>query len=147
VLFTRHQLDTKRLYVLMTSHLKAMFKRIPEGGNAASRNKDPLPTFSQWKELCSDNTRVTVRDMWGRVLCSIPRAHPLAQPFIVKQRSDSRDAPAAPIAARELRAACLFCDLPYELRLSPIVSCPLNAWSRFQQIDSRYMWCMHENRQ
>jgi hypothetical protein len=81
VLFTRHQLDTKRLYVLMTSHLKAMFKRIPEGGNAASRNKDPLPTFSQWKEVCSDNTRVTVRDMWGRVLCSIPRALPLAQHF------------------------------------------------------------------
>jgi hypothetical protein len=74
VLFTQNQGDTKRLFVLITTHLKAIFKRIPEGGNRACRNKDPLPTFKQWKQLCSDNTRVTVREMWGRVLCSIPRA-------------------------------------------------------------------------
>lgn len=76
MLHTRNQGDTKRLYVLMTSHLKAVFRTIPKGGSLNARHQEPLPTFRQWRTACADNQRVTVRELWGRVLCSIPRAPP-----------------------------------------------------------------------
>ena len=77
MLHTGNQGDTKRLYVLMTSHLKAVFRTIPKGGFTSARHREPLPTFQQWREVCADNTRVTVREIWGRVLCSVPRTPPL----------------------------------------------------------------------
>jgi hypothetical protein len=73
VLRTEDPGNTKRLYVRMTRHLKGVFQNLPPGGLPQPH---PLPTVAQWKAQCAANTRLTVRDVWARVLCCVPRTLP-----------------------------------------------------------------------
>jgi hypothetical protein len=72
VLRTTDHSDTKRLYVLLTQHLCALYSQ----GIAAScaSPHGHLPSYEAFRKTCEQNTQVTVGEMWARMLCSAPSA-------------------------------------------------------------------------
>lgn len=70
MLRTADHSDTKRLYATLTHELNALYCSLP-AGHASPHGL--LPSFATYQLSCQDGRKVTITDMWGRMLCSVPR--------------------------------------------------------------------------
>jgi hypothetical protein len=73
VLRTENHSETKRLYITLTKELTNVYGSLPRGHVSPAGE---LPSFASYQQQCVEGRKVTMSDMWGRMLCSVPSALP-----------------------------------------------------------------------
>jgi hypothetical protein len=80
VLRTENQADTKRLYVRIARHLTNLYNSLSMD---SVYGRGQLLRYSEWRDRCLANKKVTCRDLWAKMLCSIQGTTPFVPHIVV----------------------------------------------------------------